>query len=292
MGQDYYKSSRPGLNVRKGAGTEYKIVGHLKKGDKVEIIAKAGKWFQIKSVDEHIQGYVFSEYLVKCDNISTGTVPSSTDGALTPDIKLIIEVVDIIVRVLIFAFFVFSGKMLLYGKMFFEELPTSDKVKNIIIYSLATVAAVILPFGFWGIVGLKFFGVLVMMVALVYMGFSIWAGRKATHYLTNKMSASNIKVLAYSALAISAISICLELALVFNVVKIFEVHLFFWDLLKQTWTGITFQKFPKNDWFLNSANNQLILENLKDMFNRCWEVLKFSTLDVFPLSLFFTWFRL
>jgi uncharacterized protein YgiM (DUF1202 family) len=50
------------LNVRSGAGTQYKVVGSLKNGTKVEVLGKSGSWYRIKYGS--ITGYVSGQYLV------------------------------------------------------------------------------------------------------------------------------------------------------------------------------------------------------------------------------------
>jgi N-acetylmuramoyl-L-alanine amidase/uncharacterized protein YraI len=50
------------LNVRSGAGTQYKVVGSLKNGTKVEVLDKSGSWYKIKYGS--ITGYVSGQYLV------------------------------------------------------------------------------------------------------------------------------------------------------------------------------------------------------------------------------------
>jgi len=49
------------LNVRSGAGTQYKIVGSLKNGAKVTVLGKSGSWYEIKYGS--ITGYVSGQYL-------------------------------------------------------------------------------------------------------------------------------------------------------------------------------------------------------------------------------------
>ncbi|AEE97292.1 N-acetylmuramoyl-L-alanine amidase [Mahella australiensis] len=57
------------LNVRSGAGTQYKVVGSLKNGTKVEVLSKSGSWYQIKYGS--ITGYVSEQYLVVSGTSST-----------------------------------------------------------------------------------------------------------------------------------------------------------------------------------------------------------------------------
>lgn len=62
------------LNVRSGAGLNYKIVGKLKKGTNVEILSTNGKWHRIKYGT--LIGYVHTDY-VKVEGQSTP--PANTD---------------------------------------------------------------------------------------------------------------------------------------------------------------------------------------------------------------------
>ena len=50
-----------GLNVRKGAGTGYAVIGQVKKGDKVVIVSKGSKWHKIEFGAGY--GYVSAEYI-------------------------------------------------------------------------------------------------------------------------------------------------------------------------------------------------------------------------------------
>lgn len=49
------------LNVRKGAGTQYPVIGHLKKGDKVKLDVKVGQWWSTY-YGEH-GGFVHGDYI-------------------------------------------------------------------------------------------------------------------------------------------------------------------------------------------------------------------------------------
>ncbi|MCD7746267.1 MAG: DUF4366 domain-containing protein [Lachnospiraceae bacterium] len=60
------------LNLRTGAGTDYKIIGKLENGTEVEIISEENGWYQV-TVPE-MTGYVYSGYL----DVSEGTDASST----------------------------------------------------------------------------------------------------------------------------------------------------------------------------------------------------------------------
>lgn len=49
------------LNVRKGAGTKYAIIGKLKHGTKVELLKKSGSWYQIPYKSG--KGWVYGSYI-------------------------------------------------------------------------------------------------------------------------------------------------------------------------------------------------------------------------------------
>jgi uncharacterized protein YraI len=56
------KATGDAVNIRCGPGTNFKEVGKLAKGDKVEIVKAAGEWTQIKPT-EKCSGWVASEFL-------------------------------------------------------------------------------------------------------------------------------------------------------------------------------------------------------------------------------------
>ena len=49
------------LNVRKGPGTSYRIVGTLTHGTQVEVTGASGSWSQIRTGE--LEGYVMTTYL-------------------------------------------------------------------------------------------------------------------------------------------------------------------------------------------------------------------------------------
>ncbi|AMA74111.1 MULTISPECIES: SH3 domain-containing protein [Aneurinibacillus] len=57
---------KTGLNIRAGAGTNYKIIGVLKNGTAVSVLSKVNGWYQIKYKD--ITGYVLGSYIKLLDN--------------------------------------------------------------------------------------------------------------------------------------------------------------------------------------------------------------------------------
>ena len=56
----YYATT--GLNVRKGPGTNYKIVGELEKGDRVAYLGKSGNWYKVRT-NRGVVGYCYKSYL-------------------------------------------------------------------------------------------------------------------------------------------------------------------------------------------------------------------------------------
>jgi len=66
------------LNVRKGAGTNYAVIGSLKNGAKVEILEKGSTWYKIKYGSG--TGYVHKQYIKitsSTSNNSSGSPPKS-----------------------------------------------------------------------------------------------------------------------------------------------------------------------------------------------------------------------
>jgi|GEM_PF-2007645 len=70
------------LNVRSGAGTQYKVVGSLKNGAKVTVLGKSGSWYKIKYGS--ITGYVSGQYLVVSSSSSNSGSGSTTPAEPSP----------------------------------------------------------------------------------------------------------------------------------------------------------------------------------------------------------------
>jgi len=74
------------LNVRKGPGTEYSLIGTLKSNEKVEVIGESGQWYQIKF--GNTTGYVSKSYIAfepKQDKPQTPVDPAPpSEPALPP----------------------------------------------------------------------------------------------------------------------------------------------------------------------------------------------------------------
>ncbi len=56
----YYATT--GLNVRKGPGTNYKIVDELEKGERVTYLDKSGNWYKVRTA-RGVVGYCYKSYL-------------------------------------------------------------------------------------------------------------------------------------------------------------------------------------------------------------------------------------
>ena len=74
------------INVRCGPGTNYKDVGKLAKGEKVEVVEAKGEWTQIKPT-AHCAGWVAAEFVELA--IPTPTpAPIQTTEVVTPPVSL------------------------------------------------------------------------------------------------------------------------------------------------------------------------------------------------------------
>lgn len=60
--QFYIITAKDGLNIRAGAGTNYKKLFALTKGDKLELLEKAGDWYRVKDTAGRI-GYAYAKWL-------------------------------------------------------------------------------------------------------------------------------------------------------------------------------------------------------------------------------------
>ena len=75
------------VNVRSGAGTKYKSIGTLDKGDKVTFLAKSGsKWTKVEYEGE--TAYVYTKYLASAGSSSGDTSTSSTTLYATTDVRV------------------------------------------------------------------------------------------------------------------------------------------------------------------------------------------------------------
>lgn len=74
FGQDYKQVNAETLNVREGAGMEYKVVGKVNNGDKVTALLEIGNWTQIET-ETGLSGFVATKYLS-----STSDEPKSSEN--------------------------------------------------------------------------------------------------------------------------------------------------------------------------------------------------------------------
>lgn len=72
-----------GLRIRKGPGTNYEIVGHLYKNERVKILKKSGTWFEVLYNGKN--GWVSSEFVNVSKN-SNPKSPSQLTGTVTADL--------------------------------------------------------------------------------------------------------------------------------------------------------------------------------------------------------------
>lgn len=70
----YVNTQSANLNVRKGAGTSFAIVGKLPKGSTVTIVGKNGAWYKVAY--NNIVGYVSAQYISAKKPTSTPAAPS------------------------------------------------------------------------------------------------------------------------------------------------------------------------------------------------------------------------
>lgn len=71
------------LNVRESASTSSKIIGTLKNGESINIVAKEGNWYKIQD-SSFGTGYVYGDY-VKVNSTTTPEEPSTPETPSTPD---------------------------------------------------------------------------------------------------------------------------------------------------------------------------------------------------------------
>ena len=64
------------LNVRDGAGVEYKVIHQLHKGDTVKSLSKVELWTQIETKNGS-KGYVSSEFLSNCISSNSNNISKS-----------------------------------------------------------------------------------------------------------------------------------------------------------------------------------------------------------------------
>lgn len=81
--QGYVNTKNTALNVRTGAGNQYKVIGKVSKGAIVDIIGSQKGWYKIRY--GNITGYVMSSYIAKINVLSPQQafdMVRQTDGAI------------------------------------------------------------------------------------------------------------------------------------------------------------------------------------------------------------------
>lgn len=73
FGQDYKYVNTETLNIRKGAGKEFNVVGQVNNGDKVNALSESGSWTQIET-ETGLTGFVATKFLS-----STADEPKSSE---------------------------------------------------------------------------------------------------------------------------------------------------------------------------------------------------------------------
>ena len=73
------------VRIRSGPGTDYEILGHVTRGDYVEVNFTSGGWAQINLVGlKHwLHGYVSTKYLSRTKPTASYTAPAKTTTATT-----------------------------------------------------------------------------------------------------------------------------------------------------------------------------------------------------------------
>lgn len=72
----YVKTNGSYLNVRKGAGLKYSVIGNLKNGTKVTVYKTSGTWSKISKTEEK---WVSSSYLTSTAPVSTNSQPKKKE---------------------------------------------------------------------------------------------------------------------------------------------------------------------------------------------------------------------
>ena len=81
------------LNIRKGLGTEYSIIGSLNKGEKVDIIAEKNGWGQL---GDSIDGWVSLKYITHLPSEESAPEPSepAAEGELIGEFEIQTVITD------------------------------------------------------------------------------------------------------------------------------------------------------------------------------------------------------
>ncbi len=73
------------LNVRKGPGTSYSVIGSLKKNGKAEVVAESGSWYKIKYGSGY--GYISKKYTKDATESSETTVSKTVTATSALNVR-------------------------------------------------------------------------------------------------------------------------------------------------------------------------------------------------------------
>lgn len=70
------------VNIRSGAGTSYKSIGKVSRGDRLTVYGTSGNWYQVKTADGKV-GYIYNDYVAFGVNASVTANVNFRTGAGT-----------------------------------------------------------------------------------------------------------------------------------------------------------------------------------------------------------------
>jgi len=96
--ESYAEVTASSLNIREGAGTGYKVIASVEKGEKLVVIDSSAQngWYSVKTQDGIIEGYASSKYLKIVEQSENKEKPWS-DGMIISIIWVPIIVVGLLV---------------------------------------------------------------------------------------------------------------------------------------------------------------------------------------------------
>lgn len=63
------------VNLRKGAGSSYRVISSLPRGEKLQILGRKGDWYKVRSIGRRLVGYISRSYVEKgIPGLTTGNV--------------------------------------------------------------------------------------------------------------------------------------------------------------------------------------------------------------------------
>jgi hypothetical protein len=85
--QDIYQASISNLNIRKGAGINFKLVGQLKKNETVQVLSIENGWAHIVTIDKKEDGFVNIKFLKKqtIEHLTNGNLNNSSNTECNED---------------------------------------------------------------------------------------------------------------------------------------------------------------------------------------------------------------